>query len=58
MVPRRDAMLAGAGIVTILLPSAAVATSHDDDTAAGLTVDSTLADDGSVTVSWTDSGSV
>lgn len=57
MVPRRDAMLAGAGIATVLLPSAAVAASGDDDTGAGLTVNSTLADDGSVTVSWTDSGS-
>lgn len=56
MVPRRDAMLAGAGIATILLPAAAAAASGDDDTAAALTVNSTLPDNGSVTVSWTDTG--
>ena len=57
MVDRREVLGAAAGVVvTFVLPAAAAAASGDGDTAAGLTVNSTLGDDRSATVAWNDSG--
>lgn len=56
MVTRRDALATGVGIITVVLPATSAAASGDDGTSGGLTVTSTFADNGSVTVSWTDEG--
>lgn len=56
MVERREVLGAAAGVVTLVLPAAAAAASGDGDTAAALTVNSTLGDDQSATVAWNDSG--
>lgn len=59
-VARRRVVLAGVAggtvMSSLILPSAAWATSGDSASATTLTIESTFADDGTMTVTWTDSG--